>query len=133
MLNVELWNKYYIMKKSSSFQDYANMDDFSLDLDNVTENMFDHFKVNLKLDLGIPFILATIIKREKLFQCTILNETWRFLYPHIANLPPEVRLHSLYSYHVGLESNEEKYITHISQTKKAASCLISENNVYLKH
>ena len=30
------------------FQDYANMDDFSLNLDNVTENMFDHFKVNLK-------------------------------------------------------------------------------------
>lgn len=23
------------------------MDDFSLNLDNVTENMFDHFKVNL--------------------------------------------------------------------------------------
>ena len=50
-----------------------------------------------------------IIKRELLFQCTILNETWRFLYPHIAKLPPEVRLHSLYSHHVGLESNEEKY------------------------
>ena len=98
------------------------MDDFSLDLDNVTENMFDHFKVNLKLNLGIPFILAIFIKREKLFQCTILNETWRFLYPHIASLPPEVRLHSLHSYHVGLESNgEKKYHSHFSNEE---GCLL---------
>ena len=151
------------------FQDYSNMDDFSLNLDNVTENMFDHFKVNLwqnvlfykctyfsfvqntimnrmdqywqigcvihfgnccqalvkvkkggyiryiveifitsklvatiyrslslKLFILIHLLSLTLIRgkacwRWLLFQCTILNETWQFLYPHIAKLPPEVR------------------------------------------
>jgi len=46
-------------------QDIANWSDFSISLDNITESDYDHFK------------------------CTILNETWKFFYPHISKLPPE--------------------------------------------
>ena len=48
-------------------QDVANMTDFSLSLDNVTENMFDHYKVRMRTEEAMeacPLELSGILRED---------------------------------------------------------------------
>ena len=58
------------------------MDDFSLNLDNVTENMFDHFKVNFWQNVFCPIFKCAKYDHESygpILTNWVCNSFWQLL------------------------------------------------------